>query len=684
MSSLFKTAGVTSISIFVCLCAAPLSADSSINIFLEQHCIACHGSTDREPAAVDLSGIRTDNSLIAAPELLQKMIDVLSDRTMPPADASELSSGDRDYFVNLLRSLRPVALRRAPLRPTPIVRRMTRFQYNNAVQDLLQLKVEVFTLPERMLREYNNYFQPASGKMPDSVRVGSRPLGKSQLIERCLAGVTAYPQDLRAEHGYDTQADHLTMSPLLLESFMQLGLSIVSSPDFHEGSVGVWQELFAPPAEVNATTVDELIQDRLQQFLTRAFRAAVDKTTLQRYTAFGVLQYKRGGDFTEAMKSVVAATIASPQFFYLGQHSDRGDKGSKTGFTENDFALASKLSFFLWGSIPDDELLRLAATGELHRPEVLSAQVTRMLDSEFTKRFCDSFPAQWLQLEQIISATPDPVLFPEYYFLKYNAGMNLMAEPLLLFETVLVEDLSILQFIDSDFSYRSPMLTTWYDAAKPVAFHGPGELVFKRVPVTDRRQGSIFTNAAIMTMTSRSDQTQPITRGVWVATVILNDPPEPPPADVPLLKNVEDPADELSIREKFAAHQLNASCASCHRKIDPLGFVLENYNPVGFWRDEYSNGKPVDSNGVLLGQHAFTNVVEFKDALLLEKDRFTAALAKHLLTYALGRRIDYRDVLAVEGIVQGTAKSEYRMRALLREVVLSEAFSGGKRKLVTK
>jgi hypothetical protein len=561
---------------------------------------------------------------------------------------------------------------------------MTRFQYNNAVQDLLQLKVEVFTLPERMLREYNNYFQPASGKMPDSVRVGSRPLGKSQLIERCLAGVTAYPQDLRAEHGYDTQADHLTMSPLLLESFMQLGLSIVSSPDFHEGSVGVWQELFAPPAEVNATTVDELIQDRLQQFLTRAFRAAVDKTTLQRYTAFGVLQYKRGGDFTEAMKSVVAATIASPQFFYLGQHSDRGDKGSKTGFTENDFALASKLSFFLWGSIPDDELLRLAATGELHRPEVLSAQVTRMLDSEFTKRFCDSFPAQWLQLEQIISATPDPVLFPEYYFLKYNAGMNLMAEPLLLFETVLVEDLSILQFIDSDFSYRSPMLTTWYDAAKPVAFHGPGELVFKRVPVTDRRQGSIFTNAAIMTMTSRSDQTQPITRGVWVATVILNDPPEPPPADVPLLKNVEDPADELSIREKFAAHQLNASCASCHRKIDPLGFVLENYNPVGFWRDEYSNGKPVDSNGVLLGQHAFTNVVEFKDALLLEKDRFTAALAKHLLTYALGRRIDYRDVLAVEGIVQGTAKSEYRMRALLREVVLSEAFSGGKRKLVTK
>jgi hypothetical protein len=682
MSPLKKCISGNAIVIVVFLCASTVLASSPVTSFLEQHCISCHGSTDREPGAVDLSRIRSENSLVAAPELLQKMVDVLSDRMMPPDEASELSAEDRDVFVNALRSLRAAAIERAPSRVTPIVRRMTRFQYNNAVQDLLQLNVEVFTLPERMLREYNNYYQPASGKMPDSVRVGSRPLGKSQLIEPRLAGVAAYPQDLRAEHGYDTQADHLTMSPLLLESFLQLGMSIVNSPDFHKGTVGVWQELFATPADTSA--LEEIIQNRLQQFLTQAFRQPVDKETLQRYTAFGVGQFERTGSFIDAMKSAVAAAIASPQFFYLGQHTDRGDKGSKTGFTDNDFTLASKLSFFLWGSIPDDELLRLAANGELHLPEVLSAQVTRMLDSELTKRFCDSFPAQWLQLEQIVSATPDPKLFPEYYFAKYNAGMNLMAEPLLLFETVLVEDLSILQFIDSTFSYRSPMLTTWYDASKPVAFHGPGALVFKRIPVTDRRQGGIFTNAAIMTMTSRSDQTQPITRGAWVATVILNDPPEPPPADVPLLKDVDDPVAELSIKEKFAAHQENASCASCHRKIDPLGFALENYNPVGFWRDEYRDGKLVESKGVLLGQHAFSNIVEFKDALLFEKDRFTAALAKHLLTYALGRRLDYRDVLAVEGIVRETAKSEYRLRALLREVVLSEAFSGGKRKLVTK
>ena len=612
------------------------------------------------------------------------MVDVLSDRTMPPTDASDLAVGDRDVFVNLLRSLRVPGLAGASERLTPVVRRMTRFQYNNAVKDLLQLNVEVFTLPERMMREYRNYYQPATGKMPDSVRVGSRPLGKSQLIEPRLGGVGAYPQDLRAEHGYDTQADHLTMSPLLLESFMQLGMSIVDSPDFHEATVGVWQELFAAPPDVNASALEELIQNRLQHFLTRAFRTTIDKATLQRYVAFGMGQLERDGNFVEAMKSVVAATIASPQFFYLGQHVNRGDKRVKTRFSDDDFALASNLSFFLWGSIPDGELLNLAAAGELHRQEVLSTQVNRMLDSKLTKRFCDSFPAQWLQLEQIVSATPDKTLFPEYYFLKYNAGMNLMAEPLLLFETVLVENLSILQFIDSDFSYRSPMLTTWYDAATPVAFHGPGELVFKRVPIVDRRQGGIFTNAAIMTMTSRSDQTQPITRGAWVATVILNDPPEPPPADIPLLNNVKDPANELSIKEKFAAHQDNASCASCHRKIDPLGFVLENYNPIGFWRDQYSDGKPVEASGVLLGQHVFSNVVEFKDALLLEKDRFTAALAKHLLTYALGRRLDYRDVLAIEGIVRRTAQSEYRLRALLREVVLSEAFSGTNRKLVTK
>ena len=684
MSRCFEKALFKSITIFAFLCAAPLFANSSIQNFLEQHCILCHGNTGRDPGAVDLSRIRNNKSLVADPELLQQMVDVLSDRTMPPTDASDLAVGDRDVFVNLLRSLRVPGLAGASERLTPVVRRMTRFQYNNAVKDLLQLNVEVFTLPERMMREYRNYYQPATGKMPDSVRVGSRPLGKSQLIEPRLGGVGAYPQDLRAEHGYDTQADHLTMSPLLLESFMQLGMSIVDSPDFHEATVGVWQELFAAPPDVNTSALEELIQNRLQHFLTRAFRTTIDKATLQRYVAFGMGQLERDGNFVEAMKSVVAATIASPQFFYLGQHVNRGDKRVKTRFSDDDFALASNLSFFLWGSIPDGELLNLAAAGELHRQEVLSTQVNRMLDSKLTKRFCDSFPAQWLQLEQIVSATPDKTLFPEYYFLKYNAGMNLMVEPLLLFETVLVENLSILQFIDSDFSYRSPMLTTWYDAATPVAFHGPGELVFKRVPILDRRQGGIFTNAAIMTMTSRSDQTQPITRGAWVATVILNDPPEPPPADIPLLNNVKDPANELSIKEKFAAHQDNASCASCHRKIDPLGFVLENYNPIGFWRDQYSDGKPVEASGVLLGQHVFSNVVEFKDALLLEKDRFTAALAKHLLTYALGRRLDYRDVLAIEGIVRRTAQSEYRLRALLREVVLSEAFSGTNRKLVTK
>ncbi|MBT4845646.1 MAG: DUF1587 domain-containing protein, partial [Planctomycetaceae bacterium] len=302
-------------------------ANSAIKNLLEQHCLSCHRGNDREPGAVDLSWIRNDNSLIAEPELLQQMVDVLNDRIMPPEEASELSVRDRNVFANLLRSLRVAALERAPVQLTPLVRRMTRFQYNNAVKDLLQLNVEVFTLPERMMREYLNYYQPSTGKMPDSVRVGSRPLGKSQLIEPRLGGVAAFPQDLRAEHGYDTQADHLTMSPLLLESFMQLGMSIVNSPDFHEGTVGVWQELFAAPADVDASDLPEIIQNRLQQFLTRAFRVTVDKATLQRYSAFGVVQLERGGNFTQTMKSAVAAAIASPQFFYLGQHVGRSDKG---------------------------------------------------------------------------------------------------------------------------------------------------------------------------------------------------------------------------------------------------------------------------------------------------------------------------------------------------------------------
>lgn len=668
---------VTATSCFILLSwfcpTAPVAADDFFEKHLkpvfETNCAECHGRTGDAMGGFDLTTVRSADDLAGQPELLKTLVDVLDDHQMPPEDGTPLEPVVRRRLVAGLKKSLQAAIATGPNAARTPIRRMNRFQYNNAVQDLFQLNVVIFPLPERMLREHGAYFQPQTGKMPDQVRVGSRPLGKSQLIEARLADVTSFPQDLRAEYGFDNQADQLTLSPLLLESFLRLSRSIVDSPDFNAKTCGIWNTFFKEPLDEDPQDTSSIVQTRLQEFLTRAFRRPVEDELLDRYASYVMARLETGDSFTEVMKSVAAAAIASPRFLYL--YDQRNDTADQI----DDFALASRLSFFLWASIPDKRLLERAAEGRLREAECLAEEVGRMLNDQRLKRFCDSFPVQWLQLERIISSTPDPQRFPQFYFSKYRASMHMMLEPLLLFETVLIENLSILNFIDSEFSYRSDLLRAWYrdgSAGRP----GPPTVVnFQRVPITDRRQGGIITNAAVMTMTSGPTRTQPITRGAWIAGVILNDPPEPPPADVPPLAE-EPSADEetLTLRERFAAHRTRADCAACHQLLDPLGFALENYDAAGIWREAYDNGRTVDPSGTLLGKHEFSSIAEFKDVLLAEKGRFTRAFASHLLTFALARQLKAEDTLELDRIVQNTADDHYRFQTLIQQIVQSELF----------
>ena len=307
---------------------------------------------------------------------------------------------------------------------------------------------------------------------------------------------------------------------------------------------------------------------------------------------------------------------------------------------------------------------------------MLEQQVERMLRDPRVKRFCDSFPTQWLQLERIVSSVPDRDRFPDFYFAKFRASMHMMLEPLLLFEAVLVENRSILELVDSDFSYRSELLDSWYrDGTRPEKVP-PVAIPFRRVAVTDRRQGGVITNAAVMTMTSGPAETKPITRGAWIASVIFNDPPDPPPANVPSLPPHEasGPEADLTLRERFQAHRTQADCASCHVKIDPLGFALENYGPTGLWRDTYENGREVDAGGVLFGRHEFGDIVEFKDAILAERDLFGRAFAEHLLEFALARELEAWDEPALDRIVREASAADYRIQEMIKRVVLSEPF----------
>ena len=279
-------------------------------------------------------------------------------------------------------------------------------------------------------------------------------------------------------------------------------------------NVGIWTEFFETP-EKDLGAESNVIETRLTKFLTSAFRRPVEDETLGRYVSFVTAKRAEGVTFEEAMKAVAAAVIASPRFLYIYN----ADSPVEDAESLDPYSFASRLSFFLWGSIPDEQLLSAAGAGRLEDKEGVQEEVQRMLKSKKLKRFCDAFPLQWLQLDRMISATPDPDLYPHFYFSKYRLSMHMMLEPLLLFEAVLLENLPVTQFVHSDFTYRSQQLNKAYAelgldiaAAKPT---GPTRLLFERTPTEDKRSGGVITNAAVMTMLSNPERSQPISRGAW-------------------------------------------------------------------------------------------------------------------------------------------------------------------------
>ncbi len=943
-----------------------------------QNCVKCHGG-EKVKGKVNLKELSSFAQFLTKPKLIQEMIEVIDARDMPPESEPPLSEAKRRALIRHLRSAFAQAATTEKAKRNQI-RRLNRFQYNNAVKDLFELNKDLFHLTEKLMTRYGDYLTPkiiigqakstpisipkaVQAKMPDRVEVECLSLTKSGGFQN----VQPFPKDLRAAHGYDNQSNQLTLSPLLLDSFIRLSYSIVKSPDFNEKNVGIWNSFFKEPK--SDTDLEAEVKKRLGPFLEKAFRGATDELILDRYTAYTVAKIKGGLSFTESMKKVASAALCSPLFLLV--HGSEKEKES----IDVQLALASNLSFFLWGSGPDQELLQLARKGELSKPQVLEQTIQRMISDPKIERFLDAFPSQWMQLENVLAATPDPGKNRFFSIDKTRpAGIQMVLEPLLLFDAIFIENRSVLEFIAPKFSYRSDFLKTWYSSElKPPPFdekkyageiedaekkrasiqerltksqqelisfeasipkqfeeklktfdikkaqaeweevqiklvsglvemspwhyigpfsarglrtahlkdfvgeksvdlkktfgnlkwqlrkdlvdgkvhsfpgqnnasyiyrtikaehdqqveaslgsddsfrlwlngklikerrvtrgvapdqdkvvlnlkkgentflfkianggggHGfyfkaqavklPPEIIsilkvesqkrspeqtdklskyyydqapaladlrvnikttkdklnssinqlrnelngvpkrdqilnrhrndvrnrfdneirtklrgrqFQRVGLTDPRYGGVITNAAMMSMTSGPKRTHPIARGAWIIEVIFNDPPPPPPNDVPPLN--EDAGDQnLTIREKFAIHRENPDCAGCHSRLDPLGFAMENFDITGRWRDKYENGRDVDSAGTLLKKYPYQNVVQFKEFLLKEDKRFAKAFTAHLMRFALGRELLPKDTLVIEKIVEKTAKDGFKLKALIKEVILSESFKG--------
>lgn len=446
--------------------------DQFLKPFFTKNCVKCHGG-EKVKGKVNLKEIANVKQFLANPELIKELIEVIDAADMPPEDEPRLTEAQRANLLATLKTELRAATATAKGGHIPI-RRLNRFQYNNAVRDLFQLNRDVFPLPEKLMTRQTIYLN--APKMPDRVNVRSLTLNPADGLRE----VKAFPKDLRASHGFDNQANQLTLSPLLLDAFLRLSVSIVESPDFNENTVGVWNTLFKPPAEGIDLSVDT--RKRIAAFLKRAFRGPVEVATVDRYTAYALAKMKQELSFTESMKKVASGVLSSPMFLYRYPATDA-----------KAYTLASNLSFFLWASGPDDKLLRLAASGELTKPEVLDKTIDHMLADPKIERFLDTFPVQWMQLENILAATPDPKKHRLFMLDKnHPASLQMLCEPLLLFDAVFVENRPVADLINPDFSYQSDFLKDWYTTDLKAPKVDEKKILEQNIPIKINRKAAEF------------------------------------------------------------------------------------------------------------------------------------------------------------------------------------------------
>lgn len=400
----------------------------------------------------------------------------------------------------------------------------------------------------------------------------------------------------------------------------------------------------------------------LAQLLRRAYRRPITSNDLEQPLKFFHLANTQGG-FEAGIESALAAILVNPNFLFRIERTPV-DVTSGTVYRLSDMELASRLSFFLWNSIPDDELLLLAEQNLLSRPDILSQQVKRMLSDERAKSLSTNFADQWLYLRNLESFTPDLRLYPDF---DDNLRQAMREETTLFFQSIVEEDRSVLDLLSSKETFLNERLAKHYGIP-----HIYGSR-FRRVELDpESRRGGLLRQASILTVTSYATRTSPVIRGHWVLKNLIGSPPPPPPPNVPALKD-NTVAATLSVRERLVEHRANAACAPCHNQIDPVGFALENFDAVGRWR-ETESGQPIDVTGGLPDGSEFEGVDGLEQSLLARPKLFVTTLTEKLMTYALGRGIELEDAPAIRKIVRDTQESDYQFSSIVLGIVNSPPF----------
>ena len=402
----------------------------------------------------------------------------------------------------------------------------------------------------------------------------------------------------------------------------------------------------------------------LSTLARRAHRRAATDADVEMLLPFYHAGHGEGG-FERGIQRALERLLVSPEFLFRIER-EPADAGSNRVYRVSDVELASRLSFFLWSSIPDDELLDLAIAGRLQDPAVLDRQVRRMLAHPRSAALVSSFARQWLYLDDLEVKRPDDRLFPDF-----DKGLQqaMRRETELFVEHVFREDYSVLDLLRADFTFVNERLAKHYGLPHVYGDH------FRRVvlPADSPRRG-LLGHASILTLTAYATRTSPVLRGKWILENILSSPPPPPPPNVPALKDKSAEGKVLSMRERMVQHRANPVCASCHAVMDPLGFALENFDAVGRWRTHGESGAPVDVSASLPDGTTFEGVTGLRAVLLDQSETVASTVTEKLLTYALGRNLEHYDAPAVRAITRAAARSDYRFSSLVLGIVDSTPF----------
>ena len=608
----------TSIFIFLS-CVAPAFADrfaDQAHPIFKKHCISCHGP-DKQKGGITLHEIDSIDNAFKNFQLLENIIAQVEHEEMPPDDEDiQPTDTERETLIKALSEVvERVRSGNVPQRAgRTTLRRLNRNEYHYTVRDLFGVN-----------------FNPSKD----------------------------FPADGAGGEGFDNMADALFSTPTLLEKYLSAAKKVIDSV-YADPALKKKVIFKLPDTENDPKSAARQV---LTYHATLAYRRRLSEEDLDPLLKAFARAQQDDKDFEQSLRAPLTALLVNPRFLFRAEHDEPG----KDEWPLNDFEIATRLSYFLWSSMPDRELFKLADQGKLRDPKILREQTLRMIaDPKFTA-LSRHFAGRWLEFDKMIDQVdPDPKRFPSF---TPELRRSMYYESIEFFTHLIRENRPLTDLINSDYTFANATLARHYQLKEPVTGN---EL--RKIKLHDPNRGGILGMGSILTATSLPLRTSPVHRGVWILDAMLGDPAPPPPPDAGELPADDTKADGLTFRQQLDRHRKAKQCASCHARIDPLGFGLENFDAIGRWRSKDANGRPIDSSATLPGDITFSTPKELKQLLLAGKDKFSANMTRKLISYATGRGLEYYDEVTVNQIVTGIAKKNDSSRELILQIVNSRPF----------